>query len=145
MRGGQPCLFSLPCRSAVFSPHARGSTLGTKYTVACPILPAYAGVNPAPPVLSKGISDSPRMRGGHPNFGCWKSKNTQFTPHARGSTHETDTVNSDGMIHPACAGVTLSREWLYEPVYSPRMRGGQPDLIVDAYTTLEFPPAYAGM
>ena len=188
MRGGQPGSCKMSKGVLLFSPHSRGSTrLGTKYTVACPILPACAGVNPEPPVLSKGISDSPRMRGGRPNFGCWKSKNTQFTPHARGSTlfidwpfdgvsihpacagvnpcgytgvspngdsprtrggqpaffmkklaeaqfsphargstHETDTVNSDGIILPACAGVTLLREWLYEPVYSPCMRGGQP-------------------
>ena len=105
------------------------------------------------------------MRGGHPNFGCWKSKNTQFTPHARGqptffmkklaeaqfsphvrgSTHETDTVNSDGMIHPACAGVTLSREWLYEPVYSPRMRGGQPFLSIGLSMVLVFTPHARGL
>lgn len=124
--GGQPGSCKMSKGVLLFSPHARGSTrLGTKYTVACPILPACAGVNPAPPVLSKGISDSPRMRGGHPNFGCWKSKNTQFSPHARGSTHETDTVNSDGIIHPACAGVNLTcRCSGCMMMHSPRMCGG---------------------
>ena len=138
--GGQPGSCKMSKGVLLFSPHARGSTrLGTKYTVACPILPACAGVNPAPPVLSKGISDSPRMRGGHPNFGCWKSKNTQFSPHTRGSTHETDTVNSDGIIHPACAGVNLTcRCSGCMMMHSPRMCGGQPDFIVDAYTTLFF-------
>lgn len=79
------------------------------------------------------------MRGGQPTFFMKKLAEAQFSPHVRGSTNETDTVNSDGMIHPACAGVTLSREWLYEPVYSPRMRGGQPHVQVqwlydDAFT-----------
>ena len=107
------------------------------------------------------------MRGGQPARIVLMTLEAQFSPHVRGSTHETDTVNSDGMIHPACAGVNpfssiglsmvlvytphvrgsthvdirelapmeilparagvnLSREWLYEPVYSPRMRGDQP-------------------
>ena len=120
---------------------AGGSTWQLQDVKRCTfIFPACAGVNPAPPVLSKGISDSPRMRGGHPNFGCWKSKNTQFTPHARGSTHETDTVNSDGIIHPACAGVNLTcRCSGCMMMHSPRMCGGQPDFVVDAYTTLFFP------
>ena len=127
MRGGQPVSFEPRPLRTQFPPHARGSTRRTIGTVlVLVILPACAGVNPAPPVLSKGISDSPRMRGGQPARIVLMTLEAQFSPHVRGSTHETDTVNSDGMIHPACAGVTLSREWLYEPVYSPRMRGGQP-------------------
>ena len=108
-------------------PHARGSTWQLQDVKRCTfIFPACAGVNPtgykvysrvsysprmrgvnpAPPVLSKGISDSPRMRGGHPNFGCWKSKNTQFTPHARGSTQPRQfSLFPCNGIHPACAGV----------------------------------------
>ena len=146
MRGGQPVSFEPRPLRTQFSPHARGSTRRTIGTVlVLVILPACAGVNPAPPVLSKGISDSPRMRGGHPNFGCWKSKNTQFTPHARGSTQQRQfSLFPCNGIHPACAGVTLSREWLYEPVYSPRVRGGQPDLVIDAYATFGFSPHARG-
>ena len=140
MRGGQPVSFEPRPLRTQFSPYARGSTsMGILFCHLRIIYPACAGVNPAPPVLSKGISDSPRMRGGQPARIVLMTLEAQFSPHVRGSTHETDTVNSDGMIHPACAGVTLSREWLYEPVYSPRMRGGQPDFVVDAYTTLFFP------
>ena len=45
------------------------------------------------------------MRGGQPARIVLMTLEAQFSPHVRGSTHETDTVNSDGMIHPACAGV----------------------------------------
>ena len=107
--------------------------------------PRMRGVNPAPPVLSKGISDSPRMRGGHP-FARVALRASLFTPHARGSTLFIDWPFDGVSIHPACAGVNPPTDRLLcSYAHSPRMRGGQPDLIVDAYTTLEFPPAYAGM
>ena len=145
MRGGQPVSFEPRPLRTQFPPHARGSTRRTIGTVlVLVILPACAGVNPAPPVLSKGISDSPRMRGGQPARIVLMTLEAQFSPHVRGSTHETDTVNSDGMIHPACAGVNLSREWLYEPVYSPRMRGGQPFLSIGLSMVLVFTPHARG-
>ena len=122
---------------------------------------------PAEQSAQFSIGNSPCMRGGQPRTPSPFEGDIGFSPHVRGSTHETDTVNSDGMIHPACAGVNpfssiglsmvlvytphvrgsthvdirelapmeilparagvnLSREWLYEPVYSPRMRGDQP-------------------
>ena len=49
-------------------------------------------------------------------------------------------------ILPACAGVNLTdamRQRIYEN--SPRMRGGQPDLVIDAYATFGFSPACAGV
>lgn len=91
------------------------------------IYPACAGVNLAVARCQKVYFYFPRMRGGQPRTPSPFEGDIGFSPHVRGLTHETDTVNSDGMIHPACAGVTLSREWLYEPVYSPRMRGGHPN------------------
>lgn len=87
------------------------------------------------------------MRGGQPARIVLMTLEAQFSPHVRGSTHETDTVNSDGMIHPACAGVTLFIDWPFDGVsihpacagvnsptdrllcsyaHSPRMRGDQP-------------------
>ena len=147
MRGGQPIAADLGVNDHTFTPHARGSTqcFNDAWFIAI-ILPACAGVNPSAsnqghcgrnfPRMREGqpaeqsaqfsIGNSPCMRGGQPARIVLMTLEAQFSPHVRGSTHETDTVNSDGMIHPACAGVTLSREWLYEPVYSPRMRGGQP-------------------
>lgn len=105
MRGGQPDLVIDAYATFGFSPHARGSPFRASGSTSQSIHPACAGVNPAPPVLSKGISDSPRMRGGQPARIALMTLEAQFSPHVRGSTHETDTVNSDGMIHPACAGV----------------------------------------
>ena len=126
MRGGQPWAQSIQSR-VLFSPHTRRSTPHPQsFQRGYRILPACAGVTLISVVGKAKILNSPRMRGGQPTFFMKKLAEAQFSPHVRGSTHETDTVNSDGMIHPACAGVTLSREWLYEPVYSPRMRGGQP-------------------
>lgn len=127
MRGGQPVIFEPRPLRTQFPPHARGSTRRTIGTVlVLVILPACAGVNLAVARCQKVYFYFPRMRGGQPRTPSPFEGDIGFSPHVRGSTHETDTVNSDGMIHPACAGVTLSREWLYEPVYSPRMRGDQP-------------------
>ena len=68
----------------------------------------------------------PRMRGGQPRTPSPFEGDIGFSPHARGSTRSNRVDDTGGTILPACAGVNLSREWLYEPVYSPRMRGDQP-------------------
>lgn len=144
MRGGQPWAQSIQSR-VLFSPHTRGSTPHPQsFQRGYRILPACAGVTLISVVGKAKILNSPRMRGGQPTFFMKKLAEAQFSPHVRGSTHETDTVNSDGMIHPACAGVTLSREWLYEPVYSPRMRGGQPFLSIGLSMVLVFTPHARG-
>ena len=104
------------------------------------IFPACAGVNPAPPVLSKGISDSPRMRGGQPFLSIGLSMVLVFTPHARGSTLPQIAYYVATRIHPACAGINPDDSGsIQNQKDSPRMRGGQPDFVVDAYTTLFFP------
>ena len=157
-----------PRSAMAFSPHVRGSTpvhhskhilerilpacagvnpAGTGSQAQKHILPACAGVNPAPPVLSKGISDSPRMRGGHPNFGCWKSKHTQFTPHARGSTQPRQfSLFPCNGIHPACAGgSTLFIDWPFDGVsIHPRMCGGQPMWIYGSWPQWRFSPHARG-
>lgn len=80
------------------------------------------------------------MRGGQPARIVLMTLEAQFSPHVRGSTHETDTVNSDGMIHPACAGVNPDDSGsIQNQKDSPRTRGGQPHVQVqwlydDAFT-----------
>ena len=144
MRGGQPWAQSIQSR-VLFSPHTRGSTPHPQsFRRGYRIHPACAGVTLISVVGKAKILNSPRMRGGQPTFFMKKLAEAQFSPHVRGSNHETDTVNSDGMIHPACAGVTLSREWFYEPVYSPRMRGGQPFLSIGFSMVLVFTPHARG-
>lgn len=86
MRGGQPLFIDWPFDGVS-------------------IHPACAGVNPCGYTGVGPNGDSPRTRGGQPTFFMKKLTEAQFSPHARGSTHETDTVNSDGIILPACAGV----------------------------------------
>lgn len=127
MRGGQPFAEERMKQRKVFSPHARGSThIFSHFSFRMPILPTCAGVNPGHKVYSR-VSYSPRMRGGQPAFFMKKLAEAQFSPHARGSNHETDTVNSDGMIHPACAGVNPPTDRLLcSYAHSPRMRGDQP-------------------
>ena len=125
-RGGQPCAApSLACHSR-FTPHARGATqcFNDAWFIAI-ILPACAGVNPSASNQGHCGRNFPRMRGGQPWAQSIQSR-VLFSPHTRGSTPHPQSFRRGYRIHPACAGVTLSREWLYEPVYSPRMRGGQP-------------------
>ena len=86
------------------------------------------------------------MRGGQPARIVLMTLEAQFSPHVRGSTHETDTVNSDGMIHPACAGVTLiSVVGKAKILNSPRMRGGQPLFIDWPFDGVSIHPACAGV
>ena len=106
VRGGQPDLVIDAYATFGFSPHARGSPFRASGSTSQSIHPACAGVNPAPPVLSKGISDSPRMRGGQP-FARVALRASLFTPHARGSTLFIDWPFDGVSIHPACAGVNL--------------------------------------
>ena len=146
MRGGQPFAEERMKQRKVFSPHARGSThIFSHFSFRMPILPTCAGVTlsrewlyepvyspcmrggqPAVTRCQKVYFYFPRMRGGQPRTPSPFEGDIGFSPHARGSTRSNRVDDTGGTILPACAGVNLSREWLYEPVYSPRMRGGQP-------------------
>lgn len=100
------------------------------------------------------------MRGGQPGaqFLAWLKK--RFSLHARGSTPQKNRRCLGQAFHPACAGVNLFDargkhtfdilpacaginlvlvDFVDLDIYLPRMRGGQPDFVVDAYTTLFFP------
>lgn len=124
------------------------------------ILPACAGINPVPRLHWRAIQDSPRVRGGQPDlvidayatFGfsphargspflsIGLSMVLVFTPHARGSTLPQIAYYVVTRIHPACAGINPDDSGsIQNQKDSPRMRGGQPDFVVDAYTTLFFP------
>ena len=137
-----------PRGAMAFTPHARGSTPHPQsFRRGYRILPACAGVTLISVVGKAKILNSPRMRGGQPNKDSFPySLATAFTPHARGSTHETDTVNSDVMIHPACAGVNLLAS-IYRnfDFYFPCMRGGQPLGSSEPLNDAEFSPACAGI
>ena len=127
MRGGQPHVQVQWLYDDAFTPHARGSirrTIGTVLVLV--ILPARAG--------------------GQPGTGAKIHKIEKFSPHARGSTRFLHEEARRSTILPACAGVNPTSPVLSKGISdSPRMCGGQPDLVIDAYTTLNFSPAYAGM
>ena len=49
------------------------------------------------------------------------------------------------IIYPACAGVNLAVARCQKVYfYFPRVRGGQPDLVIDAYATFGFSPHARG-
>ena len=139
MRGGQPRTPSPFEGDIGFTPHARGSTRSNRVDdTGGTILPACAGVNPRNGYGQFRWNDSPRMRGGHP-FARVALRASLFTPHARGSTPMTRAASRTRRILPARAVVNLTcRCSGCMMMHSPRMRGGQPDFVVDAYTTLFF-------
>lgn len=124
-----------------------------------PILPTCAGVNQHGNIVLPPANNLPCMRGGQPDFVIDAYATFGFSPHARGSPFRASGSMSQS-IHPACAGVnpiTRGTGFSVENTprmrggnlavarcqkvyfYFPRMRGGQPDFVVDAYTTLFFP------
>lgn len=103
------------------------------------IYPACAGVNLAVARCQKVYFYFPRMRGGQPDWAQSIQSRVLFSPHARGSTPHPQSFRRGYRILPACAGVNLTcRCSGCMMMHSPRMCGGQPDFIVDAYTTLFF-------
>lgn len=81
-----------------------------------------------------------RMCGDQPRVMVMVAAFSAFSPHARGSTSLQASTEISTFIFPACAGINLVLVDFDDlDIYSPRMRGGQPDFVVDAYTTLFFP------
>ncbi len=92
----------------MFTPHARGSTVGEDYTDRLiTVYPACAGID------LRGSEHSPHRMG--------------FTPHARGSTLFPSKQSFQKVVYPACAGI--DQPYLgYKPRSHrlPRMRGDRP-------------------
>ena len=110
------------------------------------ILPACAGVNPRRVFRNKHRQHSPRMCGGQPLLPIVEFARSQFSPHARGSTLCRTFIGVPFKILPACAGINPTvPHRIQRREHSPRMRGGQPDLVIDAYATFGFSPACAGV
>ena len=87
MRGDRPRVDIAGYAEALFTPHARGSTLLVeRLQMERKVYPACAGIDPH---LSCGFwarSCLPRMRGDRPIFLISINLLFGFTPHARGST-----------------------------------------------------------
>jgi len=87
MRGDRPENEFPQVLGVVFTPHARGSTVGNDYTDRLrTVYPACAGIDRRLPHYRRLSPRLPRMRGDRPNKNCKKRLQPQFTPHARGST-----------------------------------------------------------
>ena len=108
-RGGHPAAHSAYMAERRSSPHTRGSSPDLSgSTGGRLVVPAYAGVIPAPGGRRSGCGSRPRTRGGHPGTGvvicdaCWSS------PHTRGSSARRLRAVSCCRVVPAHAGVIPS-------------------------------------
>jgi len=106
MRGDRPYMYPSSVKRITFTPHARGSTLGvSNHAVCLRVYPACAGIDPrSTPSMAKSVS-LPRMRGDRPDTAGRGRAPHQFTPHARGSTHDEHRVAAADWVYPACAGI----------------------------------------
>ena len=76
------------------------------------------------------IGNSPRTRGGQPKLITAKGIKDAFSPHARGSTLPDCNIPQRNAILPACAGVNPVPRLHWRAIQdSPRMRGGQPNVL----------------
>ena len=103
MRGDRPTLATRNQFLAMFTPHARGSTLiagpqGEKKKV----YPACAGIDPERIHCCECGEGLPRMRGDRPRALGRSYGVLGFTPHARGSTHISFPGKVVRSVYPAC-------------------------------------------
>ncbi len=146
MRGDRPSMLVTFSSTLPFTPHARGSTCGSRLSpAAVTVYPACAGIDRRLPVDLLRRVRLPRMRGDRP----WKAlsgnhKHT-FTPHARGSTVPFPRRGRYKGVYPACAGIDLiflaarrsSRRL-------PRMRGDRPMTTIKTWYAQAFTPHARG-
>ena len=108
MRGDRPKVYFSVGYDIMFTPHARGSTVGTKYSrVQEAVYPACAGIDPADRACSWYNLSLPRMRGDRPHWKKSSRSRPTFTPHARGSTEVNLRLVCLRDVYPACAGIDL--------------------------------------
>jgi len=87
----------------------------------------------------------PRMRGDRPEMALSEVVNSEFTPHARGSTPRRPRRTSKICVYPACAGIDHpSRCIVYDKGSLPRMRGDRPLLTRRSYHVIMFTPHARG-
>ena len=128
MRGDRPLEEMLCFWGCVFTPHARGSTIGgVSDIVAVPVYPACAGIDRPRPGASGCAAGLPRMRGDRPRNMSVTVGGITFTPHARGSTPQPGVIGYCSQVYPACAGIDRTYKEVLKWVRSlPRMRGDRP-------------------
>ena len=83
MRGDRPVVSALLSHCRMFTPHARGSTLGPESSGASgAVYPACAGIDPIGFDDPQWIIGLPRMRGDRPHQSRAEAPKYLFTPHA---------------------------------------------------------------
>ena len=110
------------------SPHTRGSSVEVGVVLAWHrVVPAHAGVIPAPAGHRAASSRRPRTRGGHPPLIKRIPAGFGSSPHTRGSSGHAVGLVGPGRVVPAHAGVILHRgQPCPVPGRRPRTRGGHP-------------------
>jgi hypothetical protein len=130
----------------MFTPHARGSTCGSRLKSRLrSVYPACAGIDLDPPPNSFFIIRLPRMRGDRPIATPYRFLYFSFTPHARGSTLSTRLSFFIKEVYPACAGIDLvgpTHRFVMRRL--PRMRGDRPLRVGQLYPITEFTPHARG-
>ena len=146
MRGDRPSTVLWLHRLTAFTPHARGSTCSSgKPCKRKHVYPACAGIDRQTPAYDRKTMSLPRMRGDRPTTWGDIFGNTEFTPHARGSTQYPDHFYSSSRVYPACAGIDLEKR--LKEIFDlglPRMRGDRPSAWPFAWSRRSFTPHARG-
>ena len=110
------------------SPHARGCTdLTVTLSVNFNPFPACAGMHRPRPSWSAATNTVPRMRGDAPSYTGAQAELQTRSPHARGCTAQTLSLDHFSCPFPACAGMHRGRcAACSAPRAVPRMRGDAP-------------------
>jgi len=146
MRGDRPAMSRLGLPGSWFTPHARGSTQHMHPTILeVFVYPACAGIDLYAGSTATVICSLPRMRGDRPQSVELRLVDTEFTPHARGSTFHQVQDGFFRRVYPACAGIDPSQCGIYEISKSlPRMRGDRPIVIICWRSRFWFTPHARG-
>ncbi len=128
MRGDRPFSRRTSSLTALFTPHAQGSTpKSAELPDGTDVYPACAGIDRLSIRTQLLGGCLPRMRGDRPQLVVILGLFAGFTPHARGSTPISERMASTIRVYPACAGIDRYEEsYITVTVGLPRMRGDRP-------------------
>ena len=146
VRGDVPQVLIFWSISGMFSPRARGCSASRKspgkhgY-----VFPACAGMFPCSiPMMAKPLR-FPRVRGDVPRSAAPQWTRRKFSPRARGCSYLMSTVNSNGVVFPACAGMFRRASHQQPTLRSfPRVRGDVPQRNPQNVKTITFSPRARG-
>ena len=130
MRGDRPVMATSCSLFRMFTPHARGSTVGGLFEFRAHVVyPACAGIDHSGHGSGWGRKRLPRMRGDRPHSVNVFKRLPAFTPHARGSTEQHRAFQRELIVYPACAGIDPYTRLTGRLEHGlPRMRGDRPNI-----------------